>query len=132
MNQGILYELGQVLSGVEELGLFNSECTIQQRTNTVSPTGQPDLTDWVNRAGLVDIPGMFSIQRPAMPNTTATVRTPQQLDTLTLYHLLLDGYFPQILQQNQAVVNGTPYEIMAVESDSQFTQTRLAIRSYTL
>ena len=132
MNQGILYELGQVLPGVEALGLFDSLCTIQQRTNTVSALGQPDLTDWNDIPGLTNIQSMLSIQRTALPNQAATVRTPEQFDTQTQLHLLLNGYFPQILQQNQAVVDGTPYEIMAVESDSQKTQTRLALRVYTL
>lgn len=131
MNQNLTYEFDQVIPGVELIGLFSSLCTIQQRTNVVSATGQSDLTDWNNIPDLVDIPCVFAIQRPAMPDQGATVRTPIQFGTMTQYHCLLDGYFPDILQSNQAVVNGNPYEIMAVESDSQNTQTRLAVRVWT-
>jgi len=46
--------------------------------------------------------------------------------------LELNGYYPLILQQYLAQVDGTTYEVMAVESDSQKQITRLAVRLYTL
>jgi hypothetical protein len=132
MNQSLTYEFGQVIPIVEQADLFVSLCTIQARTGAVSVTGQPDLTDWVNIVGLVNIPCRKAIQRPYNPNQQATVRTPQQFDTQTQFHVLLDGYFPQIIQANQAVVDGVPYEIMAVESDSENSvMTRLALRVWT-
>jgi len=132
MNQSLTYEFGQVIPIVEQADLFVSQCTIQARTGAVSTTGQPDLTDWVNVAGLVNIPCRKAIQRPYNPNQQATVRAPQQFETQTQFHLLLDGYFPQIIQANQAVVDGVPYEIMAVESDSENNvMTRLALRVWT-
>jgi hypothetical protein len=137
LNQSLSYELLGVMPAATDpsLGLFQSAlATIQQRTNVVSLTGQPDLSDWVNTA-LVDIPCMFAIQRPSIPNQSATSRQPQQIDTETEYHCLLNGYYPEILQSNQLVITilgiSTAYEIMAVESDSQQTQTRMAARIYT-
>src|SRR5580704_13023191 len=130
--QGFALELEAVVPAVAKAGFFDSLCTVQQRTNTVSALGQPDLSDWVNIPEFTDLACMVSVFRPAMPNMTATVREPQQFDTETLIHVLLDGYFPGILQQNQLVVTtGTyagSYEIMGVEPDSQATQTRLAVR----
>lgn len=121
-----------------ELILFESATvTIQKRTNAVSVTGQPDLTDWTNITGLISTPCMISMQRPTLPNQNATQRKPQELDTETEFHILLNGYYWQIRQSNRAVVTilktgvSTPYEIMAVESDSQQTQTRLACRIWT-
>ena len=132
MNQDLGYELVAVMPTALDCGLFDSLCTIQQRTNTVGPTGQPDLTDWVDIPTLTGLECMLSLQRPFVTNQSATVRTPQQFDTETEVHILLQGYYPQILQQNQAVVDGIPYMIMGVESDSQKRQTRLAARVYTL
>jgi hypothetical protein len=130
--QGLGLAIDSAITQANATGLLSSLATIQQRTNTVSATGQPNLSTWNNIADLVDIPCQFSIQRPAMPNPSATVRMPQQVDTLTQYHVLLNGYYPQILQEHQAVVNGTAYEILAVEPDSQQTMTRLALREYSL
>jgi hypothetical protein len=141
MNQSLDYEVLSIMPAATdpELALFESAtATIQQRTNTVSVTGQPDLTDWDDISDLTDIPCMFSVARPAMPNQGATVRTAQQSDTETQYHVLLNGYYPAVLQSNQVVITilstgvATAYMIMAVESDSQQQQTRLACRAYTL
>jgi len=132
MRQNLAYEFGQVLGEVDAVGLFVSLCTIQQRTNTVSAVRQPNLTNWLNRAGLVNIPCMRAVEVPLRPDQAATARLAQQFDTRTIYHVLLNGFYPQILQSNQAVIDGLPYEIMAVESDSLGTQTRLAIRTWTL
>lgn len=131
MNQSIQYEVDAVMPAAVGSGLMVSSCNIQQRTNTVSATGQPNLTTWVNIPGLQNIQCQLSIQRVTMPNQSATMRKAEELDTETQLHLLLSGHYPQILQQNQAVVDGTAYEIMAVESDSQKVQTRLAVRVWT-
>jgi hypothetical protein len=140
MNQALAYEIDAVMPAATdpELTLFEAATvTITDRTNTVSATGQPNLTTFNPIAGLITLPCMISIQRVTMPNQGATMRKPQEIDTETMYHLLLNGYYPRILQQNQAQVTieatgiVTNYEIMAVESDSQATQTRLAMRIYT-
>lgn len=139
MNQSLDYEIQAVMAAATdpELSLFESAtATIQQRTNMVSATGQVDLSDWVDTA-LVDVPCMISIQRYTLPNQSAVMRKQQELDTETQYHILLNGYYPEILQSNQVVVTvlltgiSTAYEIMAVESDSQQQQTRLAARIWT-
>lgn len=115
------------------LGLFEAAtCTIKARSGAVSPLGQVDMQNYQPIAGLENIPCMFSIQRPALPNITATVRTPMQFDTQTQFHVLLNAYYPQIEQANLANVNGQDYEIVAAESDSQQQMTRLACRIWTL
>lgn len=116
--------------------MFSAVCTVQERTNTVSALGQPDLSDWVDIVGLVDLVAMVSIHRALIPDQGATVRTAQDFETMTEIHVLLNGYYPAIQQQNQLLVTegsyaGT-YEIMAVEADSQAQMTRLAVRVWTL
>jgi hypothetical protein len=134
--QGFALELAAVVPTVAAAGLQNCTCTVQQRTNAVDPTtGQLDLSDWVDIPTLTGLPAMASIQRSYAPNQSATTKTPQQDQTETLIHVLLLGYYPGILQQYQLVVTGGSYagtyEIMAVESDSQSIQTRLAVRVWT-
>lgn len=60
------------------------------------------------------------------------VRRPEQYDTMGMRALELNGYYPLILQQHLAQVDGVTFEIMAVEPDSQKQITRLAVRVYTL
>ncbi len=134
-QQGFAIEIAELMPTALESGFFNSLCTVQQRTGAVSATGQPDLTDWVDIPEFTDLVCMVSIDRPTLPDMAAVVRKPQELDTMTLIHVLLAGYYPGILQQNQLVVTtgsyAGSYEIMAVEPDSQETQTRLAVRVWT-
>ena len=134
--QDLSAELSAVMDEAQEGGLFSAVCTVQERTNTVSALGQPDLSDWVDIVGLVDLVAMVSIHRALIPDQGATVRTAQDFETMTQIHVLLNGYYPAIQQQNQLLVTegsyaGT-YEIMAVEADSQARMTRLAVRVWTL
>ncbi len=135
MNQDLSQELLAVMPETTspQLGLFEAAtCTIKARSNTVSGLGQVNMQNYTPIVGLENIPCMFAIQRPALPNVTATVRTATQFDTQTQFHVLLNAYYPAIEQQNLANVNGQDYEIMAVESDSQQQMTRLACRIWTL
>lgn len=138
MNQSLAYEFEEIIPAVVESGLPNCTCTITQRSGSLDALGQPDEdpANYTPVSGLINLEAMASIDRPTYPNTSATERMPQQVDTETLVHLLLMGFYPQVQQQNIAVLTGGPYpgtyEIQAVESDSQDTMTRLALRVFTL
>jgi hypothetical protein len=132
LNQGLQYEFEAVMPAVAADGLFNATCTIKQRTNTVSALGQLNMTGYEPIADLTNIACRFAPQAPGGPPQGDVTRMQQQFDTRTLYHVLLDGYYPEILQQYLANIDGTDYEIMAVENDSDFQMTRLAVRVYTL
>ncbi len=130
MNQSLAYEYPEAIAAAIESAALVSLCTIQQRTNTVDGLGQVDLADWVNVVGLVNLPAMLAPYRPSTPDRNATTRMPESIDTSNYRHVLLNGYYPDVLQQYQAVVDGTAYEIFAVEHDSQKTMTRLVVRLY--
>lgn len=133
MYQGISYDLAQPIQAVIAAGLMTSTVTFQTRTNTKDAAGQVDLSDWLNVAGLVNIPCMFAQQNDARPDQSGVVRSAPNWRQKAEYHLLLNGYYPGILAQYQAVVNGTAYEIMSdPEFDSPQTMTRLALRAYSL
>jgi hypothetical protein len=134
MFQGLAYDLTEALHLVEEDGLFVSLCTITRRPSpdTVDASGQADQrpSNYPPLAGHVNIACMLSVWR-MKPDMAAVVRLADRYDTLAERHCLLDGYFPLILQRDLATIDGTLYEIYAVESDSQRTFTRLALRSFT-
>jgi hypothetical protein len=132
LNQSLTYEFDAVMPAVAAEGLFNSLCTIKARSGAVSSQGQLNMQSYAPIADLTDIPCRIAVQAPANPPQNDVARMQQQFDTRTEFHVLLDGYFPQILQQNLANVNGIDYEIMATEPDSDFQMTRLAVRVYTL
>jgi len=132
LNQTLTSEFEAVVPAVYAQGLFNSLATIKQRPNTVTALGQTVMMDYEPIVGLENIPCMIAAQSPTTPPQTDTTRMQQQFDTRSQFHVLLDGYYPTIQQQYLAEVNGTGYEIMAVEFDSQQTMTRLATRRYSL
>ena len=128
MRQGIFWDPTEPLALVNDAGLFISLCTIQERTGAVNSMGQVDMTTWVNVSGLVNLPCMMSVQVPLRPDASAQTRRVEEIDSLGHRHVLIDGWYPQILQSQTAVIDSARYEIFAVESDSQKTQTRLAVR----
>jgi hypothetical protein len=130
MNQSLSYELANVIPTVLASGLQASLCTIQQLAGGVDPrSGQPNLDNWVNVAGLVNLPAMLSVLSTLRPDGAGVKRQPDQFDITGIRHLFLGGnYKGQIDRTMQAIVDGNTYEIMSVEFDSQSTQTRLGIR----
>jgi hypothetical protein len=134
MTQTLSYDLQQALRIWEQDGLNSSLCTISRRPSpdTVDPSGQADQrpSNYPPLAGHINIACQLSVWR-TKPDMAAVVRLADRYDTLQERHCLLDGYFPLILQRDLATVDGTLYEIYAVESDSQKTFTRLALRSFT-
>ncbi len=136
MHQGIDVDLTQTLHSVEDAGLLISLCTILARpgdaADSLDNTGYPDMqqSDFTPRAGLINIKCMLGVWR-MKPDMAAVTRLEDRFDTLAERHCLLDGYFTGILQRDLATIDGNTYEIMAVESDSQKTFTRLAVRLFS-
>ena len=138
MNQVPNLDLASAIQAVATAGLMVSVCNIWSRpTNgdgspVVDSSGQVDIVNLVPVSGLQNIPCMDSVQSPFRPNDGAVIRGAQQFDTLAEKHILLNGYYPTILQQYIAEVDGNYLEIFAVEPDSQFTMTRIAAKEYSL
>jgi len=134
VNQSLIFDLQETIDTVATMGLFVSLCTIQRRPNppAVDASGWPTYTsDYTNVAGLVNIPCMDAVEATAKPDKYGVARTPVEFQTMAYYHILLNGYYPAILQRDVAIVDGTTYMIEAVESDSQHVMTRLAVRRWT-
>lgn len=121
-------------------GVLSSLCTVQRRIGAVSNFGQPDLSNWVDVAGLTNLVCMLSVQSTYRPNQQGTKRMPTDFELEAERHLYINGYYPNILAQYSILVwpqTGTVadairYEIMSgSENDSQYQTTRLALRTWT-
>lgn len=111
-------------------GLFTSSCTIQRPDGLTKGAGQPS---GVYITVLADIQCM-----KAVPGFSAIVanekKTIEENQATGLWHVLLNGYYPEASPDGQiptdwrALVDGVYYDILAVDHDSQNTQTRLELQ----
>jgi hypothetical protein len=137
MNQSLAYELTQVMPAAVDTGLFVSTASFFDRIGGDTPQqdgmGQVDQT-LVPVAGLQSIACMLAVEMPGKPDAAGGRRTQQDLQEDTDRHLLLDSYYPAVLARYLVNVDGDLYEITpgAVENDSQYQMTRLAVRRFSL
>jgi hypothetical protein len=137
MNQSMLPNLEGVMPAAVATGLFVSVASFFDRIGGDVP--QQDAMGQVDQtlepvAGLQNIQCMFSVQMTLKPDSAGGRRTPMNLQEDTDRHLLLDTYYPAVIARYVVNVDGDLYEITpgAVEHDSQYTQTRLAVRRFSL
>ena len=138
MNQSLAYEFTQVTPQIALTGVQVSLCTILVRNASggqpvTDSMGQVDtsIPDYTVLPGHQNIPCQLAVNK-LRPDEGGVIRRPEQYDTSGQRSLELNAYYPLILQQYLAQVDGTTYEVMAVESDSQKQITRLAVRLYSL
>lgn len=139
MNQGLQYEINAVMPAAVVTGLFPSLCTFVDRPGADNPLvdalGQVDLSnaDYVPVVGLTSIPCMIAAISPNKAMLEGG-RTQEYNFEAPQRHILLNDYYPAVLQRFLAIVDGVTYSITpgGVESDSQQQQTRLTVRTYSL
>lgn len=117
-------------------GLFDSTCTIQAPDGVIGPGGAPSGT-YTNVAGLVSVLCMDAPPSTARVQATE-VKALAEILQKQMRHVLLNGYFPQIVAGVaagwRAIVTRTAdgrsiiYDILGAEGDSQSTQTRLDLQ----
>ena len=139
MLQTPAYALKETIANaMAQSGLFVSLATFYKRpgdpSEEVDQYGGVILSEGFSVvAGLENISCMFAPLNVGTPNVGDTTRTVEQYDSKTEFHLLLEGFFPAVQQRYLVRVDGSQmYEVMGVESDSQSTQTRCAVRAYGL
>lgn len=132
MNQLIADDISGVMPAALATGLFVSLCTIQRPSGIMTADGTPDGT-------YIDVAGMVGIQCMNAPTSISRITASEQksarmLESYNSNHCLLGGYYPTIAGNTQwrAVVNGTSYDILGAESDSQSQMTRLEIQISTV
>ncbi len=102
---------------------FPSLCTIQEDVGVYD--GYSDNTDWQTFAGHAEIPCSHG------PNKGREVKKPDQTYVVSNYTLSLRGYYPTITEKMRAVVDGTVFEILLVQSSSHGVTTRILTREVT-
>ena len=120
----------QVMPAAERSGLMVSMCTIQEPDANYGPSGAPSGT-------YTNVPGLINIAAMDAPPSTARVQATEvkalaEIMSKGMRHMLLAGYFPQIVAGVatgwRALVDGTVYDILGAEVDSQSAQTRLELQ----
>lgn len=144
MNLTVEGLISQVMPYALSTGLFVSTCDIQSFAGFFDDAGAPAIgrggEPYTPVDGLQGIPCMSAPMSVAGIGAGQTKMVSEILSSQTR-HVLLGGFFPQIpLQDNswRAVINSfdsvgnlvdsTTWNITGAESDSQSTQTRLALK----
>ena len=139
MHQGLDFDLGAVLTAVEQAGLFVSLASFL-RQPVVAGEPKTDSLGWVDQvpadftpvSGMQNIPCMLAVYSSYKPNIAGVARLPEGYDILALRHLLLDGYFTNIQRSDLVTVDGVVYQVQSgAEWDSQHVMTRLAVRIFS-
>lgn len=127
MNQGL--GIADVMPAALATGLFVSLCTITELPTPVvlGPSGSPTAA-YVAVSGLTGLRAMKAPINPFQsPRVDETKSTGDQL-TEQDEHVLLESYYPTITTANRADIDGTTYDIVTVEGDSQGQMTRMRVR----
>jgi hypothetical protein len=138
MYQGIASDFPQIMTEMSATGLFAlATCTIQQPNLTQDSDGAPLSYPPTNVAGLIDIPCMQAVLSASAIQATEVKALAEIMDK-QLKHVLLSGYYPQILATQWAQINvlnldgsialSITMDILGVESDSQTSMTRLKLQ----
>lgn len=116
--------MGSIISArmLPRLGAFYpAAVTIQAATLTRDAFGEPRPA-WADVSGLTDLPGQLA---PAAEDKLQRLGLTVERTT---HVLALGGHYPTITPAQQALVDGTAYEITGVRHDSQGVQTYLGLK----
>ena len=131
MNQTLAYEFLEVVPTVVATGLCNSLCTVQLPDGQLTGAGQPSGT-FVNVSGLVNLTVMSAPMSEARIQATE-MKELEDIQSFAPQQVWVAGFYPQVegLAEKgaQVLLNGTAYDLMGAECDSQFQMTLLAIRN---
>ena len=143
MYQGIGYEIQAVMGEAANSGLLASLCTVMQPDGLLIGAGQPS-GDFVAVPGASAIPCMDAPRSTGERLTADEQKAMPEIQARIFRHVLLGGYYGDVIPWGEAgarpalraVVTGpsgtaVTYEVAGVESDSQQTQTRLALHMVT-
>lgn len=102
--------------------VFNSLCTLQEKTGIRNSLGEK-ASEWTD----IVLFGTLECQLSVVSNQRQIGERELGMLTYTIlnHFILFKEYIPEIEENYRAVVDGQPYDIVAVEHDSQKTFTRL-------
>ncbi len=131
----------QVMPQAVATGPYRSRCTAIE-SNGRTPGNQPDWTNPLPIAGLTNIPCMDAVPSTARIQATETKEL-QDIMSKAYRHVSLNGYYPAFFTDGsggtggqglgwRVNVDGTIYDLLGAEPDSQGTQTRLMLQLVTI
>ena len=131
MQQGFQNALAQVMPAARLTGLFSSLATFYQPVKTQGPTGNY-IGTYTAVSSMANIPCMDAPESIGRPTANERKSEPNVLSE-SFRHVLLDSYYS--FAGNAATpfgwqvdVDGTRYDLVGAEADSQRTQTRLRLQ----
>ena len=132
MMQGLGYEMAAIPAAVIAEGLCPSLCTIRQPDGLLIDAGQPSGT-YQDVDGLVDIPCMNAPMSEARMSATE-IKKMSEIQAFNPRHVWLAGAYPSVASVGPkdgwiAVVDGSVYDLLGADIDSQGVTTRLSLRS---
>ena len=104
-----------------ERDFFPQSCAIQQAAKTQNTTGA-EVKTWA------DVPGWSAIPCRMAASGGGERRMPNETYAEITNRIVLSGQFNGLISEMRAVVNGTNYDIILVEPDSEGITTRLNVR----
>jgi len=116
IHAGMLDRLGDTF--------YNSLCTIRDYTETQSTSGAPSKA-WAAVTGLEDIPCRVAIKKSA---GRGEVKRPDGTFVMAPYEATLQGWFAAITEAMRARIDGTDYDILLSQPDSEAKTTHLDLQ----
>lgn len=139
MNPPQLFPLPSPTAFATAIGsAFPDLCTIQEPLPGLSDQdayGAPHsaaVRTYTPLAGHQDLPCAVAPEGGTTAAASKERRTTEYTQEWNLFEIILNGYFPDIKQVHQAVVNGVTYEIQGVNADVYKILTHLHCRTIDL
>ncbi len=137
MNQTLIAaDLDAIMPEVIATGLLSSLFTAQYPSEDLGGTGAQTGV-YLDVIGLVDIACTSPPERFGDSGIKATeMKTMAEVAASEFHHVLLDSWYPLLYAGWRGgwrcLIDGTAYDVMGVESDSQKKMTRVAVRLVTV
>jgi hypothetical protein len=131
VNQSLAYEFLAVVPTVIATGLCDSLCSIQLPDGVLIGAGQPS-------GNYIAIAGLTNLVVISAPESESRIQANEnksidEVQSFAPRHVWVAGFYPQIetlaAQGAQAVIDGTVFDLLGAEADSQFQTTRLSVRT---
>ena len=131
MNLGIEGDLAAVMPAVLESGLMTSLCTITVPPHVFDAGGAPDPNaPYVPLAGHENIP--CTAPPPGASVQATELKDLAEIMSKSMRIVLLGGYFPLIISDYRAVIDGVEYDILGCEDDAHYRMTRISVQLATV
>lgn len=129
MNQDMVRNaIARVMPAAIATNLADSLITIQEPPATYDAAGAPVVGPYTDVAGLI---GLRCMRAPFITSERMVadeLKALPEVAEMQLFHVWMEGWFPQIVAHWRAIIDGQAHDILGVEWDSQKQMTRLKVQ----